>query len=102
MVSLYEEIVGRGGVPPAYFFDRMDFAECAVYLNGMRRRQRAEMERTRLVMWACLSPWSKQRITPEDIMKLGEEPEHAAPQPADRESMERLRERARQMERKNG
>ena len=45
MVSLYEEIVGRGGIAPDYFFDRMDFAECVAFLNGMRRKERAELEK---------------------------------------------------------
>lgn len=102
MVSLYEEIVGRGGIAPDYFFDRMDFAECVAFLNGMRRKERAELERTRLVMWACLSPWSKQRLSPEDILKLDETPETTASPPAShreterlmKQAMEQLRERA--------
>ena len=69
-MSLYEEIVGRGGVSPAYFFDSMTFIECAAFLRGMRRKERAEIENTRLIMWAIFQSQSRKNLELDDVMKL--------------------------------
>ena len=61
-MSLYEEIVGRGGVSPAYFFDSMTFVECAAFLRGMRRKERAELENTRLVMCGLYFKASQEKV----------------------------------------
>lgn len=90
-MSLYEEIVGRGGVSPAYFFDCMTLSECAVYLRGMRRKERAELERIRLVMWSVFQSQSKRRLDVEDVLRLNDE--HDA-EMINEEEMKSLRERA--------
>ena len=69
MTRLYEEIVGRGGVFPEYFLDRMDIPECAVFLSGLRRRERYELEKVRMVMWSSLRPYCKE-LELDDVMKL--------------------------------
>lgn len=69
MTRLYEEIVCRGGVSPGYFFDRMDIPECAAYLSGLRRKERSELEKVRMVMWASLRPYCKE-LELDDVMKL--------------------------------
>lgn len=39
MIRLYEEVVGRGGISPDYFFDSMTFSECAAFIRGMNRKE---------------------------------------------------------------
>lgn len=96
---MYEEIVARGGVSPDYFFNEMELYECVAYLNGMRRKERAALERTRLIMWASLTPYSKNALELDDVLKLDdpqpivEEENHNA-----MEEMKPLRKRAKLME----
>ena len=95
-MSLYEEIVGRGGVSPAYFFDSMTFVECAAFLRGMRRKERAELENTRLVMWAVFQSQSRKSLELDDVMKL--EDENEPKKDISQEELKELRKRAKQME----
>lgn len=97
-MSLYEEIVGRGGVSPAYFFDSMTFIECAAFLRGMRRKERAEIENTRLIMWAIFQSQSRKNLELDDVIKL--EDEDKSEKGVNREELEELRKRAKQMEKK--
>ncbi|WP_455758804.1 hypothetical protein [Phocaeicola coprocola] len=97
-MSLYEEIVGRGGVSPAYFFDSMTFVECAAFLRGMRRKERAELENTRLVMWAIFQSQSRKSLELDDVMKL--EDENEPKKDISQEELKELRKRAKQMENK--
>jgi hypothetical protein len=97
-MSLYEEIVGRGGVSPAYFFDSMTFVECAAFLRGMRRKERAELENTRLVMWAVFQSQSRKSLELDDVMKL--EDENEPKKDISQEELKELRKRAKQMENK--
>lgn len=97
-MSLYEEIVGRGGVSPAYFFDSMTFVECAAFLRGMRRKERAEHENTRLVMWAVFQSQSRKSLELDDVMKL--EDENEPKKDISQEELKELRKRAKQMENK--
>ena len=93
-MSLYEEIVGRGGVSPAYFFDSMTFSECAVFLRSMRRKERAEMERVRLMMWSVFQSLSRRRLDVEDVLRLNNEHDSHETERINEEDMKGLRERA--------
>ena len=94
-MSLYEEIVGRGGVSPAYFFDCMTFSECAIFLKGMRRKERAEMERVRLLMWSVFQSQSRRRLDVEDVLRLDDERKTSDDtERINEEEMKELRERA--------
>lgn len=94
-MSLYEEIVGRGGVSPAYFFDCMTFSECAIFLKGMRRKERAEMERVRLLMWSVFQSQSRRKLDVEDVLRLDDERETSdEAERINEEEMKELRERA--------
>lgn len=96
--ALYEEIVGRGGVSPAYFFEEMDFKECIVFMKGMRRKERSELENTRLIMWAVLQSQSRRTLELEDVMKLEDEEDDETG--VNQQELEELRKRAKQMEKK--
>lgn len=98
-MSLYEEIVGRGGVSPAYFFDSMTFTECAAFLRGMRRKERAEIENTRLIMWAVFQSQSRRSIELDDVMRLEDE-DKTDDKEVKQEELKSLRNRAKQMEKK--
>lgn len=91
MIALYEEIVGRGGVSPAYFFDKMDYAECAVFLRGMQRKERAELERARLIMWSVFQSQSRRKISLDDVLKLESEKEKTVK--VNKQEMDDLRKR---------
>lgn len=94
-MSLYEEIVGRGGVSPAYFFDCMTFSECAIFLRGMRRKERTELERVRLLMWSVFQSQSRRRLDVEDVLRLDDERETSdEAERINEEEMKELRERA--------
>lgn len=51
----------------------MTFSECAVFLRGMRRKERAEMERVRLLMWSVFQSQSRRRLDVEDVLRLDDE-----------------------------
>lgn len=92
---MYEEIVGRGGVSPAYFFEEMDFQECIVFMKGMKRKERAELENTRLIMWAVLQSQSRRSLELEDVMKLDDE--ENVEREVNQKELEELRKRAKKM-----
>ena len=97
-MSLYEEIVGRGGVSPAYFFDCMTFSECAIFLRGMRRKERAEMEKIRLLMWSVFQSQSRRRLDVENVLRLDDERETSdEAERINEEEMKELRERAKKI-----
>lgn len=98
MIRLYEEIVGRGGVSPAYFFDNMDFAECAVFLKGLKLRERAELEKTRLIMWAAIQPHCKRRYGLDDILNLSDDSTDETSSTVSQRELEEIRERAKMFE----
>ena len=75
----------------------MDIYECVVYINGMRRKERAELERTRLIMWASLTPYSKNGLGLDDVLKLEQEDTETDNVNAT-EELRGLRERAKRME----
>ncbi len=97
---MYEEIVVRGGVSPDYFFNEMDYYECLVYIKGLRKRERTELERVRLMMWAALVPHSKNGLELEDVLKLGVEDNEGEKEDIENEraEMAALRQRAKMME----
>lgn len=92
---MYEEIVGRGGVSPAYFFEEMDFQECIVFMKGMKRKERAELENTRLIMWAVLQSQSRRSLELSDVMKLDDE--ENVEREVNQKELEELRKRAKKM-----
>ena len=77
---------------PDYFFS-MSFFEATVYLEGLREKEKSELEKVRLIMWASLVPHSKQSLELDDVLKLEAEKEVN-----DKEDMDALRERAKMME----
>ena len=99
MIRLYEEIVGRGGVSPAYFFYRMTFAEAAAFMRGRELKEREEWERTRRVMWAVLVPHSKKRnFEPDDVIKFPWEKDSVDTSEVDEGELERVRNLAKKFE----
>lgn len=95
VIRLYEEIVGRGGVSPAYFFYRMTWAEAAAYMRGRELREREEWERTRRVMWAMLLPHAKKSdFQPDDVMRFSWEADAIGTTKVDEQELERIRELA--------
>lgn len=62
----------------------------------MNRKQRAEMEKTRLIMWAVFQSQSSKSLDLEDVMKL--EDDEVADQEINKEELEELRKRAKKME----
>jgi hypothetical protein len=89
-------------VSPDYFFENMDWHECMVFLKGLRKKERVEIERVRLLMWATLVPHSKGGLELEDVLTLPEEEKSDEEIQADKEEekkmMEELRKRAKTME----
>lgn len=97
MTRLYEEIVGRGGVSPGYFLDCMDMPECAVFLSGLRRRERHELEKVRMVMWSSLRPYCKE-LELDDVMKLDGDMAAAENRENYESELEEVRKRAKMFE----
>lgn len=99
MIRLYEEIVGRGGVSPAYFFYKMTWAEAAAYMRGRELREREEWERTRRVMWAVMVPYAKNRdFEPSDVIKFPWEKDFVDTSRVDENELERVRNLAKKFE----
>lgn len=97
MTRLYEEIVGRGGVSPEYFLDRMDIPECVAYITGLRRKERSELEKIRMVMWASLRPYCKE-LELDDVMKLDGDTAAAENRENYESELEEVRKRAKMFE----
>ncbi len=97
MTRLYEEIVGRGGVSPGYFLDCMDMPECAAFLSGLRRRERHELEKVRMVMWSSLRPYCKE-LELDDVMKLDDDTSAAENRENYESELEEVRKRAKMFE----
>lgn len=97
MTRLYEEIVGRGGVSPGYFLDCMDMPECAAFLSGLRRRERHELEKVRMVMWSSLRPYCKE-LELDDVMKLDGDTAAAENRENYESELEEVRKRAKMFE----
>lgn len=90
-------VVGEGGCQPEYFLKKMGVGEAADYIKGLRRRERSAWEQTRLLAttvaklmgakdYELTLPWDDEREEEEDEETSAEE-------------LERLREKAREMER---
>ena len=71
----------------------MSFFEASVYLEGLREKEKSELEKVRLIMWASLVPHSKRELDLDDVLKLEREEEVN-----DMEDMDALRARAKKME----
>ena len=97
-MRLYEEIVGRGGVSPSYFFYKMTFPEAAAFMRGQSRKQREEWEHTRRLMWAMLAPHSKKKLELEDIKIFEDENSKAEAKEVDAKEIERIKEIAKRFE----
>lgn len=83
---------------PDYFFNEMDYYECLVYIKGLRKRERTELERVRLMMWAALVPHSKNGLELEDVLKLEDNGGEKEDIENERAEMAALRQRAKMME----
>lgn len=97
IVSLYKELVVRGGLSPDYFFN-MDFFEAQIYLEGLRDREKSELERVRLIMWASLVPHSKKSLELEDVLRIEGNKQDQEESENNKKEMDALRERAKKME----
>lgn len=83
-------MVGRGGLSPSYFFDRMTFSEAEHWLEGWQERKKDEWERTRMLMWIVAQVNSRNELSPEDIMSFPWDEVHEM---ADEAEIKELRER---------
>lgn len=93
---MYSLVVGEGGCSPEYFFRKMGVAEAADYIKGMRRRERSAWEQTRLLATTVaklLGAKDYELQLPWDVEREEEEREETSA-----EELERLREKAREME----
>ena len=91
-------MVGEGGCPPEYFLKKMGVGEAADYIKGLRRRERSGWEQTRILATTVAKlmgakdyelelPWDKEREDEDEYEETSAE------------ELERLREKAREMER---
>lgn len=96
-MRLYEEIVGRGGVSPTYFFYDMTWDEAAAYMRGAQRKERDEWERTRKMMWAAIMPHSKKKLDFQDVIKFTWDNDYVDTTKVDEGELERIRELAKKI-----
>ena len=83
---------------PDYFFS-MDFFEVTTYMEGLREKEKSELERVRLIMWASLVPHSKKSLELEDVLRIeGTATETKEDKEQQKKEMEALRKRAKKME----
>lgn len=83
---------------PDYFFS-MDFFEATTYLEGLREKEKSELEKVRLMMWASLVPHSKKALDLEDVLKIdGITTEAHEDKEQQKKEMDALRARAKKME----
>lgn len=91
-------MVGEGGCPPEYFLKKMGVGEAADFIKGLRRRERSGWEQTRILATTVAKlmgakdyelelPWDKEREDEDEYEETSAE------------ELERLREKAREMER---
>lgn len=53
-----------------YFLDKMQFYELDALLDNLNYCVRNEWETARSIMWASISPYSKKKLKPKDIMEF--------------------------------
>lgn len=91
-MRLYEEIVGRGGISPSYFFDSMTLEECAAYIRGYQRKEQEKWERMRWLMYTIAQVNSKKKLSPEDLFSFPWDKERG-PVEVDEKEIEEVRKR---------
>lgn len=75
----------------------MDIPECVAYLTGLRRKERSELEKIRMVMWASLRPYCRD-LELDDVMTLDGDLDNVESQKDRKKEMEKLRQRAKMFE----
>lgn len=68
---MYQAIVGRGLMSPAYFFDHADVRECELILESISEQNRNSWEQTRYLMWMIAQVHSTTDLEPNDVLKFG-------------------------------
>lgn len=91
---MYEEVVGRGGVSPEYFFDSMTLNECAAFVRGMNRKEQEAWERTRMLMYAVVQVNSTKSLTPSKLLPFPWDKEECLGEEIDMNEIDNLRQRA--------
>ena len=97
---MYGIIVGRGGVSPAYFFDRMTFPEASAFIDGWHEERKDRWEQVRRIIHSVYQVNSRTELDLEDVLKFPWDEEDGSGQgkaPTD-EELERLRKEAVRME----
>lgn len=83
---------------PDYFFS-MDLFEVTTYMEGLKEKEKSELERVRLIMWASLVPHSKKSLDLEDVLRIeGTATETKEDKEQQKKEMEALIKRAKKME----
>lgn len=68
-------------------------------MEGLREKEKSELERVRLIMWASLVPHSKKSLELEDVLRIeGTATETKEDKEQQKKEMEALRKRAKKME----
>ena len=75
----------------------MDIPECVAYLTGLRRKERSELEKTRMLMWASLRPYCRD-LGLDDVMTLDGDLDDVESREDRKREMEELRKRAKMFE----
>ena len=70
IVELYALIIGKGGVSPAYFLDRMTWYEVDACLRGIGYRERAGWEQVRMLGYITAQSHSTKVIKYSDVMRF--------------------------------
>lgn len=68
-------------------------------MEGLREKEKSELERVRLIMWASLVPHSKKSLELEDVLRIeGTATETKEDKEQQKKEMEALIKRAKEME----
>lgn len=93
---MYRTVVGEGGCDPRYFLREMGALEAQDYIEGVARRQRAGWEQAREMMRVTAAVGGSKRFD----FPLPWDKEDGPRDEADPAELERLRARARAMEKR--
>lgn len=55
---------------PQYFLDEMKSYELSIILNNLNCCVKNDWEMSRQIMWSNLTPYSKKKIKPSDVLTL--------------------------------
>ena len=95
---MYSIIVGKGGISPSYFLDRMSWFEVDSCLRGIEYKERISWEQTRMLGYITAQSHSTKALKYSDIIRFDWDEEQKSASTIDFDLVDKLKERVKMRE----